>query len=224
MATFADILKRLRECYGRPAPPRITQPLEMILYEMVAYLRDDEHRAATFAELKKRVGTKPQQILAADLDTLVEICRKGGIEAESRARRIRMVAELALCDFGGDLRSVLKKPLKEAKKDLMKFPSIGEPGAEKILLFNKAHPVLALDSNGLRVLQRLGFAPALKNYSTAYRAAREALQEQWPKSCDKLIEAHQLLRQHGKEFCKSTRPLCDACPLASDCRYFQSQR
>ena len=224
MADFADILKRLRECYGRPKPPRVTRPLEMILFEMVAYLCDDAHRAATFAALKKRIGTKPQQLLSADEETLVEICRMGGIQPEHRARRIRMVAELALCDFGGDLRSVLKKPLKEAKKDLMKFPSVGEPGAEKILLFNRCHPVLALDSNGLRVLQRLGFAPALKNYSTAYRAAREALQDQLPKSCDKLIEAHQLLRQHGKEICKTSRPLCDSCPFAPDCHYFQSNR
>ena len=222
MPTFAEIVKRLRLFYGRPRPPRVTHPLEMILYEMVAYLCDDEHRAATFSSLKKRVGTTPKEILPSPDEMLVEVCRMGGIQPEHRARRIRMVAELALRDFGGDLRSILKKPLKEAKKDLMKFPSVGEPGAEKILLFNKRQPVLALDSNGLRALQRLGFAPALKNYSTAYRAMRDALQHQLPKSCDKLIEAHQLLRRHGKELCKTSRPLCDACPLASGCPYFQS--
>ena len=33
----------------------------------------------------------------------------------------------------------------------------GEPGAEKVLLFSGSAPVLALDSNALRVLLRLGF-------------------------------------------------------------------
>jgi hypothetical protein len=34
----------------------------------------------------------------------------------------------------------------------MLFPMIGEPGAEKILLFSGVLPVPALESNGVRVL------------------------------------------------------------------------
>jgi endonuclease-3 len=224
MAPFAGILKRLRECYGKPRPPSITDPLEIILWENVGYLKDDAHRAAAFEALKKRVGTKPKQLLAADLETLAEICRMGGILPELRAPRLRKIAEITLKHFGGDLRPVLKQPFQEAKKALMLFPCIGEPGAEKILMFSGAAPVLSLDSNALRVLLRMGFGEARKNYSASYRAAQEALAGQLPKKQPQLIEAHQLLRQHGKEICKASRPLCDSCPLASDCQYFQTRR
>jgi endonuclease-3 len=64
------------------------------------------------------------------------------------------------------LKSVLKLPLPKAKKALQKFPGIGEPGAEKILLFTRTHPLMALESNGLRVLVRLGFGAEHKNYAT----------------------------------------------------------
>ena len=43
-----------------------------------------------------------------------------------------------------------------SEKALKRFPSIGDPGAEKILLFTRSYPVMALDSNGLRVLCRVG--------------------------------------------------------------------
>ena len=123
--------------------------------------------------------------------------------------------------FGDDLSPVLDKPLAAAKKDLRKFPAIGEPAAEKILLFNRRHPILALESNGLRVLVRLGYAPEHRNYSTMYKGVQRALAPQLPASCEALIRAHQLLRQHGQELCKRNSPLCGSCPLRADCAWFR---
>ena len=51
----------------------------------------------------------------------------------------------------------------------MQFPMIGEPGAEKILLFSGVLAVLALDSNGVRVLVRLGVGEERKSYAATYK-------------------------------------------------------
>ena len=213
----------LRKFYGRPVPPRITDPLELILLENVAYLADDDKRAAAFAALKKRIGTRPAQILKASHQQLEEITRIGGIVPEVRAQRLRQIAELVHHVFHDDLASELKKPLPQAKKALKKFPTIGDPGAEKILMLTRSYPLLALESNGLRVLLRLGFADEKKSYSASYRGVQQSLAGQLPSGYDALIPAHQLLRQHGQELCKRTRPLCDAgCPLTGDCRYYQN--
>ena len=220
---FTAIIRKLEKFYGRPKPPKITDPLELILFENVAYLADDEKRTAAFTALKKKIGTRPEQILKASQKQLEEITRMGGIVPELRAQRLRQIAELVHYIFKDDLASELKKPLAQAKKALKKFPTIGDPGAEKILLFTGTHPVLALESNGLRVLVRLGFAEEQKSYSATYRGVQQALAGQLPSSCDALIAAHQLLRQHGQELCKRTRPLCEAgCPLTAECRYFRN--
>jgi len=219
---FSAIIQKLRKFYGRPDPPAVTDPLEIILFENVAYLADDDKRAAAFAALKKRIGTKPQQILKATLKQLEEITRMAGIVPEVRAQRLRQIAELAHYIFKDDLAAELKKPLPQAKKSLKKFPSVGDPGAEKILMLTRSYPVLALESNGLRVLLRLGFAEEQKNYSASYRLVQAALAAELPSNYDALIEAHQLLRVHGQELCKRSRPLCEAgCPLTADCAYFQ---
>lgn len=218
---FAAIVKKLQKFYRRPKPPAITDALELILFENVAYLASDEKRAAAFAGLKKNVGTRPDQILKASQKQLEEITRIGGIVPELRAQRLRQIAELVHYIFKDDLAAELKKPLPQAKKALKRFPTIGDPGAEKILLLTHNHPVFALESNGLRVLLRVGFAEEKKSYSASYRGVQQALAGQLPADYDALIAAHQLLRQHGQELCKRTRPLCEAgCPLTADCRYY----
>jgi endonuclease-3 len=220
---FTATIEKLRKFYGRPVPPKITDPLELILLENVAYLADDDKRAAAFVALKKNVGTRATQILKASTEELVEITCLGGIVPELRAQRLRQIAKLVHHFFHDDLCAELTKPLPQAKKALKKFPTIGDPGAEKILMLTRSYPVLALESNGLRVLLRLGFAEEKKSYSASYRGVQQALQGQLPSGYDALIAAHQLLRQHGQELCKRTRPLCEAgCPLTADCRYYQN--
>jgi len=83
--------------------------------------------------------------------------------------------------------------------------------------------VLGLDSNGLRVLLRLGFGEEKKNYTATYRAVQEAIKDQLSGDYDWLISAHLLLRQHGKELCKTSAPLCEACPLRKSCEYFRKR-
>lgn len=219
---FTATVRKLERFYGRPKLPTITDPLELILLENVAYLADDEKRAAAFAALKKKIGTRPEQILKASQKQLEEITRLGGIVPELRAQRLRQIAELVHFIFKDDLAAELKRPLSQAKKSLKRFPTIGDPGAEKILMLTRTYPVLALESNGLRVLLRLGYAEEKKSYSASYRGVQQALAGQLPSDYNALIAAHQLLRQHGQELCKRTRPLCEAgCPLTAECRYFQ---
>src|ERR1700730_9589140 len=216
---FRATIQRLRTTYGRPKPPRTSDPLELIVWENAAYLMSDDRREKVFQLLRERVGLKPREIPSAQPATLLEIAKLGGMRPEVRVERWLTIARIALTEFEGDLSQAVRLPLKQAKKALQLFPCIGEPGAEKILLFSKSYPVLGLDSNGLRVLVRVGFGREQKSYSATYRSVQEALVGQLRKKCGPLIEAHQLLRQHGMERCKSTAPICQGCCLAQGCQY-----
>jgi endonuclease III len=165
------VLRKIEGHYGRPKPPQLAGPLEMILWEVVAYLADDSRRRIAFEALREQVGLTPQKILAAPKKLLSDITRMGGaIAAEERAERLRTTAQLTLDEFGVDLASVLTLPAQKAKRLLMRFPMIGEPGAEKILLFSGVLPLLALESNGVRVLVRLGIGEDRKSYAATYRS------------------------------------------------------
>lgn len=218
---LGGILQALARYYGKPEPPAVTDPFAQVLFENVAYLASDSRRTEAFRLLKKLTGLKPERVLAASPEALHEIGGKG-IMPGSTVEKLREIAGITLEEFGGNLSSVLRRPPKEAIKALKKFPSIGDPGAEKILLFSGALPVLALDSNGLRVLLRLGFGRENKNYTKSYRSAQEAVAGQLPPDCGVLIEAHQLLRRHGQELCKTNHPRCEICPVRANCAYFKT--
>jgi endonuclease-3 len=212
------LLKNLEQNYGTPTLPKFSGPFEMILWEIVAYLADDTRRAAAFEALRTRVGLSPQKILAAPKKLLIEITRKGGsIAPDERAGRLRAAAQLVLDESAGDLAGALKLPQQKAKRLLMKFPMIGEPGAEKILLFSGVLPVLALDSNGVRVLVRFGIGKERTSYPATYKSIREATLEQLPPDTKLLAAAHLLLRQHGQTLCFRKDPACGACPVSADC-------
>jgi endonuclease III len=185
----------------------------------VAYLADDKRRAAAMRVLETRVGTAPERILAAQEDELLEVTRHG-IVAEGFAEKLRRCARIVLEEFDGDLKTVWKGPLPQARKALKKFPGIGDPGADKILLLTGKEPNLALDSNGLRVLVRLGFGAENKNYAAMYRGAREAIAGEIESKQPWLVKAHQLLRQHGQELCRRSKPACKQCPLVKSCPFY----
>lgn len=218
-----DVIQRLEAKYGRPQPPVSTDPFELILWESVAYLATDIERARAFSALRERVGTKPGCISAVPGEELLEVTRQGRGFASQCAEKLRRADHIALKLFQGNLKKLLRLPLSEAKKAFQKFPGIGEPGAEKILLFTGAQPVLALESNGLRVLRRLGFGEEHKIYIGTYRSVRGAVKDQIVPECGWLIRAHQVLRQHGQETCKANRPRCDACPLSGGCQFFRRE-
>jgi len=218
--SLQSIIERLKIFYGQPRPPEITDPFEMILRENVAYLVADEQRDRAFQALSDRVGLSAEAILSAGDEALLDIARLGGMHPDARVNKLRTIAQTALREFAGNLEAMVKRPLAQGKKALKRFPGIGDPGAEKILLFSRSQPILALESNGLRVLVRLGFAEERKSYAATYIAAQEAVREQVKEDFDWLIAAHQLLQRHGREVCKRSAPRCKSCPLTRSCSFY----
>ena len=216
-STFSSTVAALRKHYGPAPKPLAKDPFHLILWEQVGYLCTDQVRLKAFQTLKKEVGLEPEDIVAAPRATLLKIARMGGaMAAAERADRMRESAERVIGDWGGDLNKALELPEAQARKALMAFRMVGEPGADKILAIAGKNRRVPLDSNALRVVQRLGFSKVAKDYRAQYRAAQEALLAEAPKSVEWLVEAGALLRRHGQEVCK-TRPRCGDCMLAMQC-------
>jgi endonuclease III len=222
--TVAQALDRLEKHYGKLRPLGPSDPFEMILYANCGYPANDITCAKGFNALREQVGLRPEQILAASETKLAAIMRLGGIMPELRATRLKEIASVVREDYGGNLAAVLKKPLAEAKKALKQFPTIGDPGAEKILLFTKTAPIAAVPSAFVHVLHRLGFGKEAKSYSTGYRSAQDAIRAGLPAECGELVRAYLLFQRHGRELCKRSRPMCRSCPLALECPYFRRQK
>jgi endonuclease III len=229
-----NILEALEKMYGPQHAAGPADPYEMIVYLNCGYPASDAACAKGFDALKQEVGLSPKEILAAPKSKLVKVLRLGGIVPELRADRLKEIARKVKAEFDGDLKGALKSSIRQekqqtdkgirgAKKLLQQFPVIGEPSAEKILLFSKLAPVAAVPSANVEVPARLWLGKAGKNYAADYRAAREILSSGIAQTFEARQRAYLLLKKHGQQTCKRSHPKCEICPLTSQCAYIQLQ-
>jgi endonuclease III len=230
-----ELLRRLEEYYGPQRHAGPIEPYQMIVYANCGYPANDANCSKGYEALKREVGTQPEKLLAAPKGKLTTLLRPSAIVPKIGAARLKDIARMAKKEFGGNLRAVLKKfveqeteasgkGIRRAKIALKKFPVIGEPGAEKILLFAGMAPVAAVPSAFVHVPSRIWFGEENKNYGAGYRAAQNIIARELPETLGARQRAYLLLKRHGQGVCKRSKPKCDICPVSGLCAFFQTMR
>jgi len=220
MLNLKATLAALERRHGRPELPPAKGPFQLVLWENACYLLPDSRRAEVFEGLRQQVGLSAEALWKAPEEVLLPLAIRGGMRPETRVFRWREIARITREQFDGNLDQILAWDYAKASRALKQFPNIGEPGAEKILMYCGMAGGLPLESNGLRVLVRIGYGRAhLKNYGAMYKSAQEAIAPELPQGAAQLARAHMLLRTHGKTICKDGTPRCFDCSMAQECRF-----
>ena len=236
---LVQILEILEKAYGPQKLAGPSDPYEMIVFLNCGYPASDAACAKGFAVLKREVGVEPNRLLAVSRAKLAKLMRPSVIVPAVCAERLKDIAGRAKNEFDEDLTAALEKRiaeaqagpgngssernLKAAKKVLQQFPTVGEPSAEKILLFSGLAPVAAVPSAFVDVPMRLFVGEPGKNYAADYQTARGILDTGLPKTFEARQRAYLLLKKHGQEICKRSRPKCESCPLTAHCAYLQAK-
>ena len=215
---LAKAVAALAKLYPLSQPLR--DPLAILVWENVGYLIDDEKRGVLFEEFRKRIGLKAAQIANAPTPILADIAKRGGMNPQVRADRLKEIGRLAISACDGDVVAKLSAlPLPKARVLLKKFPSVGDPGADRIILFAGIAARPAIGSDGLRALIRLGYVAQQKSYGTTYRIATQILEKAGVPSAAWYETAYLVLREHGRALCKRAAPVCEPCPLDRHCAH-----
>jgi endonuclease III len=217
-----EVVARLEGAYGQPEPPLARDPFAAVVWENVAYLVDDERRRLVFERLRDAVGITPEALLAVPEDDLARLIADGGMLPAHRAAKVQKAAAIAAEIGVAELRR--QAAAGTGARLLRRFPGIGEPGADRLLLLAGGKRTLGPDSNALRVLVRLGYGAESDDYTAMYRSAAAAAGPQLPDDFAWLVSAHQLLRRHGQEVCKRSVPRCEVCPLTRMCAWYAAGR
>ena len=217
--SILDVLDTLEEFYGPQEPSFPTEPYEFLVWWYCGYPASDAACSKGWVNLTRDVGIEPEELLKVKPAKLSAALKAGGMVPELRAERLKEVAMRVHDEFGGDLRAGLVGPISEARTKLKCFPSIADPGADRILLFAGISPIAAVPSNCVHVLERILQGRESQNYTAAYRQAQRALAAELPEKFDARTRAYLLLKKHGQETCKRTKPKCDECPVRSSCAF-----
>lgn len=224
VARSGEILDCLESFYGKQEPCWPADPYLFLVWWYCGYPASDAACSRGWDSLNREIGVKPQQLLAAPPAKLATALRPGGMLPEIRAERLKELAARVKDEFAGDLRAALVGPLAQARKLLKTFHSIANPGADRILLFAGLAPIAAVPSNCPYVLVRIQRGEDGKNYNVTYREAQQAIEAHVPAKFDARTRAYLLLKRHGQEICKGTKPKCTQCPVSSSCAFFAINR
>ncbi|MFL6436087.1 MAG: endonuclease III domain-containing protein [Terriglobales bacterium] len=218
--SLLELLERLEVHYGKQLPYWPTEPYEFLVWWHCGYPQSDERCAKGWAALTARMDIAPKTLLAAKPEKLASALKQGGMVPELRALRLKEIAMRVQDQFGGDLPGALAGPIAHARKVLKMFPNIGDPGADRILLFAGIAPVAAVPSNNVSVIVRVLYGRERENYGVNYRESQHAIEGAIPADLGARSRAYLLLKRHGQELCKRTNPKCDQCPVRDRCAYF----
>jgi endonuclease III len=216
---ITQVLDTLESFYGTLHPTAPTNPYEFLIWWQCGYPPSEERCAKGWQALIDQIGIAPKRLIASTLAKLAAALAAGGMVPALRAERLKEIATRVLEEHAGDLQSSLARlPPAQARKVLKTFPGIGNPGADRILLFARIEPLAAVPSASPYVLIRVTEGSADNEYAATYSAAQQ-MQNALPAAFDARIRGYLLLSRHGRELCKRKNPACQRCPLRPVCAF-----
>ncbi len=164
--------------------------------------------------LREADALSPEALRTRLLEDIAALIRPSGY-FNAKARKLRALG-VYLADYGDDIEKVFaSKPLDELREELLALHGIGPETADSMLLYAGNLPSFVIDAYTIRVLGRLGIIDL--DSRPKYEDVRALFQESLPTDVQLFNEYHALFVAHGKDVCKSRKPLCSECMLVAYC-------
>ncbi len=158
-------------------------------------------------ELYQHGLATPESIFASDETHLAARIQSAGY-FNQKARRLKIVAQFFL-----DHPDILTADVSLMRTALLEVNGIGPETADSIILYAAKKPSFVVDTYTKRIMTRFGMV----RKDAAYDELQHSFMEALPRDAALFNEYHALLVEHAKQYCR-TKPLCNACPLASQCK------
>jgi len=202
------ILERLNAKF-KPWPKSRENKFLLLVKVVLSQNTSDRNSFAAFDRLVSKFKT-PEQIVKADLHEIQKLIRVGGLHKE-KSKRLKEISQVVLEKYRGNISSILKKPTKEARKELLELPGVGFKTADVVLAFGSERDLFPVDTHVFRLSKRLGFAGENDNYEKV----KKKLEMVTPNGMRTL--GHIMFIQLGRAYCRARNPNHLCCPINSLC-------
>jgi endonuclease III len=170
----------------------------------------DVNTARAFSSLKRRFPNW-RSVRDADPAEVADAIRSGGLADTKSVRIQRILDEIEQREGKIDLRRLNELDDKEVESYLVSLPGVGPKTAACVLLFSMGRDAFPVDTHVHRVARRLGLIPPKATAEQAHGLLQPGI------APELRYEFHMQLIRHGREVCKSVRPMCSECVLFDLC-------
>ena len=217
--SFSDVEQLLSETYGTTRWRRHDEPMAELVATVLSQHTSDTNSGRAFASLRTTFASW-EDVRSAPIDKLRDAIRSGGMAGMKAVRIQRILDEVASERGERSLDGLASLGLAEARTVLLELPGVGPKTAACVLLFSLGFPALPVDTHVHRVALRLGLIPV----GTSAEAAHGPLEARLGGDRDRVYAFHINAIAHGRAVCRSSTPLCGACPLRGCCEYVLARR
>jgi endonuclease-3 related protein len=200
--------KKLRLYFGPPGKwwPGESR-FEIMVSAVLTQHTNWKNVEAAMRNLKTFRLLSPEKLHELDEETIQEAIQPAG-QFRQKARRLKTLVAWLMNRYGGDPERARKEPVPKLRAELLDLSGIGPETADTILLFAFDLPTFVVDAYTYRVLSR----HQIVGEETSYEELQEVFHEGLPVDAKRYQEAHALIVEVGKKFCKP-QPKCEECPL-----------
>lgn len=143
-----------------------------------------------------------QSLADAPIEEIEEIIKPCGL-FHTKAKDIKMLSQMLIDDFGGELPNTLE--------GLLKLPGIGRKTANLVMGDIFHQPAVVTDTHCIRICGRLGLTKEKEPFKVEMDLRKILPPEKSNDFCHRLVH-------FGREFCKARGPQCTVCPLRDICK------
>ena len=192
-------------------------PFEVVLGAILTQNTAWPNVAKALADLDAITGLVPDKVAALAVSELEKALYSAGF---FRQKSRKILAFLHLMEANGglghgepdaSLACFEHAETEELREILLEVPGIGPETADGILLYALNRPSFVVDAYTRRIYHRHGLVPE----SVDYAELRDFFMDALPLDVALFNEYHALIVRTGKDFCRKSKPRCEACPLAS---------
>ena len=203
--------RRLRDFYGPQSWWPAGTEVEMVIGALLVQNTAWTGARKALDNLIAADMLDPAALHAAPEPVVAELIRPSGY-FNSKARKLKALAELVMTEAEGSLDVLLRKPLDELRPLLLATHGFGPETADSVCLYAGHYPTFVIDAYTRRLLERLDWVQG----APPYNALRDTFMAAIKLETATYAEYHALVVTHMKNTC-TKRPQCGGCPLLEWC-------
>jgi endonuclease-3 related protein len=184
-------------------------PLEVLVGAVLVQNTSWQNVARALASLREAGCLDARRIVETTPRQLEQLVRSAGYY-RVKAKRLRALMQFVVDRYGGCVEAMCSSSAGQLREELLAVHGVGPETADSILLYALNKPAMVVDTYTKRIWARHGWI----DLDADYHQLQAQLDDEFPDEVAARNELHALLVRTGNQYCKKTKPRCDACPLS----------